>query len=146
METGQTCTFMVFLQKIGSNPHGNLSNYHSSRSQKYPWKPPNVGQKFNAWRLLAIFRRKTPRPAWTFPAGRGINNQKAHFRSAGLLKSSHLLKAENPQPLPTLRESAVDFFIQYCAASALLSCNCSLSAIRAINSLFVGLPLVLLTV
>ena len=109
METGQTCTFMVFLQKIGSNPHGNLSNYHSSRSQKYPWKPPNVGQKFNARMLLAIFRRKTPRPAWTLPAGRGINNQKAHFRSAGLLKSSHLLKAENPQPLPFLWERAVDF-------------------------------------
>lgn len=118
METGQTCTFMVFLQKIGSNPHGNLSNYHSSRSQKYPWKPPNVGQKFNAWRLLAIFRRKTPRPAWTFPAGRGINNQKAHFRSAGLLKSSPknrnrhltdltegrflLFRQKNPQFLPVL--------------------------------------------
>ena len=37
-------------------------------------------------------------------------------------------------------------FIQYCAASALLSCNCSLSAIRAMNSLLVGFPLVLLTV
>ena len=32
------------------------------------------------------------------------------------------------------------------AASALFSCNCSLSAMRAMNSLLVGLPLVLLTV
>lgn len=37
-------------------------------------------------------------------------------------------------------------FIQYWAASALLSCNWSLSAINAINSLLVGFPLVLLTV
>ena len=35
---------------------------------------------------------------------------------------------------------------QYWAASAPLSCSCSLSAIRAMNSLFVGLPLVLDTV
>ena len=35
---------------------------------------------------------------------------------------------------------------QICAASAFFSCSCSLSAMRAINSLFVGFPLVLLTV
>ena len=47
---------------------------------------------------------------------------------------------------PHLVEKGCGFFVQYCAASALFSCNCSLSAINAINSLFVGLPLVLLTV
>ncbi len=36
--------------------------------------------------------------------------------------------------------------IQNCAASTERSCNCSLSAIRAINSELVGLPLVLDTV
>ena len=44
-------------------------------------------------------------------------------------------KAENP-----LRPN------QNCAASADFSCNCSLSAIRAMNSLLVGFPLVLDTV
>ena len=52
-------------------------------------------------------------------------------------------KIHSPSPF---LESGCGFFAQYCAASALLSCNCSLSAIRAINSLFVGFPLVLLTV
>ncbi len=38
------------------------------------------------------------------------------------------------------------FCCQNCAASALRSCSWSLSAIRAMNSELVGLPLVLLTV
>ena len=47
---------------------------------------------------------------------------------------------------PHLVDKGCGFLSQYCAASALLSCNCSLSAMRAMNSLLVGFPLVLLTV
>ena len=55
----------------------------------------------------------------------------------------------NTKTLPPgglLHGSGVFSAFQNCAASADLSCNCSLSAIRAINSEFVGLPLVLDTV
>ena len=47
---------------------------------------------------------------------------------------------------PHLVEMGCGFLSQYCAASALFSCNCSLSAINAMNSELVGFPLVFDTV